>query len=209
MSLSFSTIPVESAFGITIRNLLITQEPATDRLVVLLPGRGYTVNHPVMHYVRKMATLQGWDVLSVSYGFQLTQAQLTLDNLPQAHQDAEMALNAVLKDRDYANICIVGKSMGSPFASMLAQALTVPKRSLILLTPVRDAVALAGDVPTLAVIGTQDPVYDPDSVSDTDTVTWTVLEGLNHGLEHEDDWDGSIDALREVTAACERFLEAQ
>ena len=85
----------------------------------------------------------------------------------------------------------------------------VQKTRLILLTPIADAMERVGDLQTLAVIGTADAYFDT-LMTDHDkrpNVTWRVLEGLNHALETEDDWRASLDALREVTAACDAFLQ--
>ena len=82
--------------------------------------------------------------------------------------------------------------------------------SLILLTPVAQATAFVGDIATLAVIGTADPMYDANLIADETrpNVSWRVFEGLDHGLDKEGDWRGSISALADVTAACDDFLRA-
>ncbi len=206
MSYQAATIEVESRFGVTVHNQLIRHESASERLIVMLPGRGYTCNHPVMHYLRKVGLTLGWDVLSVEYGFQTANLPLTPERMPDIWDDVRQATREVLSN--YEMVCIAGKSLGTPLAAQLAAQLAGNlERALILLTPIRDAVQMANNVKTLAVAGTADPVYDPDSVIDTANVAWRVFDGLNHSLEVAGDWQASVRALEQVIASCVDFLE--
>ena len=171
-------------------------------LLILLPGRGYTCDHPVLHYLRKAAADLGWDVLSVWYSFQVASIpddQITLEGLAV---EVDAVIREVLKRR-YARVCIAGKSLGT----LLAVQHAARCERLILLTPVGTAAFEVAWLPTLAVIGTNDPLYQPDAISATEpNVEWRVLDGLDHGLEAGGDWSRSLDSLREITQACVEFL---
>jgi surfactin synthase thioesterase subunit len=205
------TITVDSGFGVTTRNLFFHhEEPRSTRLVVLLPGRGYTTEHPVLYYLRKMAFARGYDVLSVEYGFQANNAELTPENIPYLQQDVAGAVAPVF-ERGYEHICVAGKSLGTPLAAELARRIVTDEVSLIQLTPIGGAMHGLGEIRTLAVIGTSDSLYSPEIVEafrESRTVHWRVFEGLNHALEYDNDWGRSLDALREVMAACAEFLAA-
>jgi acetyl esterase/lipase len=207
MPLSYTTIPIESPFGVTIQNTLAVQEPSSGKLMVLLPGRGYLNEHPVMHYTRMIGLQLGYDVLSLRYGFHLTGEDIVTERLPDVHQDAVNAITAAL-ERSYRELCIVGKSMGTPIAAVHAASLKILRLSLILHTPVRNAVDMVGEIPTLAVIGTGDALYDPAKAVDKSNVRWLVLDGLNHGLEKPGDWQASLRALHDISLAVDAFLRS-
>lgn len=109
------TIPVESRFGVTVYNQLLVHDPASDRLLVMLPGKGYTCNHPVLYYLRQSAAALGYDVLSVEYGFQIANAELDASTITFLQEDAEAALHPALK-RGYRRVCIAAKSLGTALA---------------------------------------------------------------------------------------------
>lgn len=195
------TLEMTTASGVTVEHRLIAHDNS-NRLLIILPGRGYTCDHPALHYLRKAAADLGWDVLSVWYSFQaapLPDEQITLESLAV---EVDAAIREVLKRR-YARVCIAGKSLGTPLAVLHAHQ----AERLILLTPVGTAVFEVGDVPTLAIIGTSDPLYQPDALDATGAnVQWMLLDGLDHSLEAAGDWERSLDGLRAITQACAEFL---
>jgi acetyl esterase/lipase len=203
--MAHETTPIEtqSPFGVTARHTLTTHEPASEKLVIMLPGRGYTNEGPVMFHTRQMALENGWDVLAVQYGFQAANADLRPEQFPLLPQDVSLAVEPVLK-RGYREICIVGKSLGTPLAAELAKSLTAEKIWLILFTPIAGSMNNLNGLRTLAVIGTADPVYTPELVK-TPGVQWKVFEGFNHGLIQDGNWRVSVSALHDMILACERF----
>jgi predicted alpha/beta-hydrolase family hydrolase len=210
MPITIETIPVESEFGVTIRNKLLLNEARSGRLLVMLPGRGYTNDHPLMHYVSVVGLQNGYDVLRVEYGFQaanLSFAAIEPDKFAAIGQESKKAVELTLARGGYSHVCIAAKSMGTPMAVMMMPDFDVPNKALILLTPVQNAAAMTGDIRTLAVIGTADAAYDAAKTADTDTLTWHVLDGLNHSLEKEGDWRESLLSLTKVTGLCDKFLK--
>ncbi len=197
------TIEVTTAAGVVVDHRLIAHEHPRG-LLAILPGRGYTPDHPVLHYLRKAAADAGYDVLSVWYSFQIApqaDEQVTLERLAG---EVDQALGAALR-RGYRRLCIAGKSLGTPLAVMQTQL--HPVERLILLTPIGTAVQDAGRLPTLAVMGTADSLYQPEAVkSSGSNVEWLVLDGLDHGLEAAGDWAASLDGLARITQACAEFL---
>lgn len=206
--MQMNTVKVESHFGATIHNLFLTHETASDKLMVMLPGRGYTCEHPLMYYLRRAAMTQGYDVLSVQYGFQVANTELTGENAVYLRDDVQKAVDGTLPG-GYRQVCVVGKSMGTPLATELARSLTNDVISLIQLTPIGGAVQELENIRTLAIIGTADPLYNAEEVAtfkDHSTITWKVLDGLNHSLENPDDWRVSLAMLLDITATCEAFI---
>ena len=64
------SIEVTTPSGVTVDHRLIAHDDPRG-LLIMLPGRGYTCDHPVLHFLRKAAADLGYDVLSVWYSFQV------------------------------------------------------------------------------------------------------------------------------------------
>jgi hypothetical protein len=200
-------IKVESKVGVTVHNpLMVHDDPASDNLMVMLPGQGYSCNHPVLYYVRRMAIKHGFDVLSVEYGFQAAHLELDAQNTDTLQDDVWRAVKPVL-EQGYRQVCIVGKSLGTPLAAHLAKTISADRISLILMTPIGGAFQGVEAVRTLAVMGTSDPLYSTEVVTAFPNIEWQVFDGLNHSLEVKGDWKASIAALERVIAVCEAFIE--
>ncbi len=201
-------LPVESRFGVTVYNQLLAHDPPSDKLLVVLPGKGYTCNHPVLYYLRRAALALGYDVLSVEYGFQVANAEFDATTVESLQEDAEAAVRPALA-RGYRRVCFAGKSLGTPLANELARGLRAETVSLLLLTPIGGAMQGLGSLPTLAVFGSADALYAPEIVAAFDghpTVTCRVFDGLNHSLEVKGDWHASLEVLPDIIATCEDFL---
>jgi predicted alpha/beta-hydrolase family hydrolase len=209
MPYTYETIDVASEYGVTIRNNLLLNETRTGRLLVMLPGRGYTNDHPVMHYLAKAAMAHDYDVLAIEYGFQVARDRSNLEpeKISIVVRESQQAIEQVLARGGYTHLCIGAKSLGTPMATVLMPNFTVPSKSFLLLTPIQNAAAMVGGVRTLAIIGTADASYDAAKAVDKEVCRWLVLDGLNHSLEKGSDWQASLDALVEITAACAAFLK--
>lgn len=205
MSAKVSSIETESKFGTTPQHRFFTQEGGSDKLLIILPGYGYTTEHPVLYHLRSAALELGYDVLSVQYGFQ-PGMDLTAENMLYLQEDVEQATKELLS-RGYSKICVAGKSMGTPLAVTLAQRINSAQVSLLLLTPIGGAAQPLENIPVLAVIGTADAAYAPDMIQDEGNLRWRVYEGLNHSLEVKGDWRASLAVLTEIIAVCAGFLE--
>lgn len=207
MAYNITTIETQSPFGVTARHTFTTHEPTSDKLMIMLPGRGYTNEGPVMFHTRQMALENGYDVLAVQYGFQAANADLQLEQFPFLSEDIKLAVEPVLK-RGYREVCVAGKSLGTPLAVELAKTMTAEKISLILLTPIGGALTDLNGLRVLAVIGTADPFYTPELVK-MPGIHWKVFEGFNHGLTLQDNWRVSVSALHDMILACEQFIRGE
>jgi hypothetical protein len=200
-------LTITSPLGLTLTHSLQIQSPPLGKLLILLPGRGYSCDRPVLDYIRAMGLQNGYDVLSLTYGFQVNGS-----SPDQAITMVEVT-EAVVQvcRRGYQEVCLVGKSVGSLFSVPLVQTGVVEaaRVSLILLTPVATVMVPVSPVRTLAVIGTADHEFGTPTYTAAHTrgdMTWLVLDRLHHGLEELGDWERSVQVLREIVSACERFL---
>ena len=186
-------------------SLIVPDKSERDTLMVLLPGRGYKIDAPLLFYHKMLAWQLGYDTLLIEYGFHVAQADFELGNIPQIHNETQQIIEQALASHEYKNIIFVGKSLGTPIAAMLAN--TYDKTSkVILLTPIQRSQEIVQKAPTLAVIGTADRVYDADMIVDTDIVTWAVYEGLDHALHKPNDLMHSLEQVQHIMARCEDFL---
>lgn len=210
MALQTLTFPVESSLGVRLNHTLLTQETPSDRLLILLPGRGYTLDFPLFYNLRRAALGLGWDVLNVQYGFQVAGVELEAAHTPQLVEEVMSGVRLAL-ERGYKRVCIAGKSLGTPLAAEVARSIQDAQVSLILLTPIGGAVQGLGSIPTLALVGTADALYSAHEVqafTGHPTVTWRVYEGLNHSLEVKGDWRASLHVLTTIIDTCEAFLKS-
>lgn len=201
-------IPILSRFGVTTHNVLLKQDPASDKLLIMLPGRAYTCDFPLFYYLRSAAAQQGYDVLSIEYGFQVAHTTLDAPQAPDLVADITDTVRPVLA-RKYKHIVVAGKSLGSPLATNLVRSITDAAVSLMLLTPIGDSTTGIDNTRTLVIIGTADPVYSADQVAAFNNhpkVEWRVFEGLDHGLEVTDHWRESVGIMPEIIEACANFL---
>jgi pimeloyl-ACP methyl ester carboxylesterase len=204
MSFDISTLRMDTMSGVTVHHTLIKQRTASSKLLVIMPGRGYTSDQPVLYYLRRAAVDLGYDVLSLTYGFQIAPETFNMMQLPVEVADALDLINI----EGYQRVVFAGKSLGTPLAMSQIGHFNVPDRRLLLLTPIGDITDDADHLPTLAVIGTDDRYYSPELVNNSPpNVRWHVLQGLSHGLEDRRDWANSIRALGEITEACAGFLK--
>lgn len=198
-----NTVFIQSNSKITIPMTLISQE--SSKLMVLLPGVGYTVDSPLFHYLRTVGVNHGYDILSVKYDFQVTGQSSTGGQHDAPYQDSKKAIESVWQSR-YESLCLVGKSFGTSIASRLIHEIDTAQKSLILLTPIGNAPSAAKTVRTMAIIGTQDHYYDEKIIQATPNILWHVLDGLNHSLEIKGDWQASLQKMAIIMGYCEDFL---
>jgi acetyl esterase/lipase len=212
MGHKIKALSVKTGSGVTTGHLFFAHDdPPSEHLLVILPGRGYTRDYPLLYVLRQMAVALGYDVLSMEYSFQADPQATSFDRLGWDGLDAEVdQVLAALPRQDYTRICFAGKSLGTPLAVQQAQKHPAPEKLLLLLTPVANAVQMAGEeIATLAVIGTADAVYNAEIIEADvrrDNVTWWVFDDLDHSLEAKGDWQASLKALGEIMAICEDFL---
>lgn len=208
MAQQISMIEAQSRSGGVTRSRFTHHTPPSDQLMILLPGRGYTCDHPLLHYVRGIGLQHGWDVLAVRYGFQVADRDLKSEETPDLLDEVSQTAAQVYA-RGYRRLCLVGKSLGTPLAAQLAKESPVEQTALLLLTPIGGALHGLGGIRTLAVIGTADPLYSPaliDAFAGEPLLRWQVYENLNHALEADGDWRASLARLAEIMAVCEQFL---
>ena len=166
-------------------------------IALLLPGRGYTVNHPVLYYLAAVARELGWNIKAVSWD----ETDLS-DNEVVAHGRERLA------SLPAGQHLVIGKSLGSLLLPDVAE-LGLPAiwvTPLLHRTDVRSG-ALRASGPSLYVGGTADESWDPEGIRQSGH-EFLELENGNHGLEIDKDAAASAQFLVLLVQRTREFLAA-
>lgn len=167
------------------------------RLAVLLPGRSYTPNHPVLYYSREALLAQGWSIEEVWWDPEdLVSDEALLERI-----------EGVLDATSDKNPLVVGKSLGSRALPLVA------KRgwSGIWLTPLLnrpELVAALKDIraETLLIGGTADEAWN-SNVAKSSGQQVLEIPGADHGLEIPGDPSASVRLLGEIVSTIMTFVK--
>jgi hypothetical protein len=190
-----------------IENMFFRQDGS--RLAVVLPGRrGGWITAAVYYPV--LALLDGgFDALCLEesvYSGTLDPARL--------RADAIAAIRAGMAAGEYRQVVLVGKSLGTlVMGELITSDAGFAGAPSVWLTPLleHDRVAAALkrlDTPGLIVIGSEDPQYDPDLLSEMESRGHRVLvlSRAHHGLAIDGDALGSAEIPGELVRAVLDYL---
>lgn len=194
------------------------KEEASDHLALLLPGKGYTCDEPVLYYPLLELVDRGIDVLSIDYA---RRPQIRSWSLEQAHAcalaDTTAAYQAIISQHAYTQLTLVGKSLGTlVMRDLLAShTFSIPEQQAIWLTPALSSTAMREQirhilVPSLFVIGTDDPSYDTDwpvEVKQAPFGEAVIIPQADHTLDIGTDALRSLQAIEHMLNAVRAFLD--
>lgn len=165
---------------------------------MLLPGQYYPTRAPVLWFAREAATAQGWSAIEV-----LGEPGLQDDPLGWERECAERALHQA----GTARVVVIGKSLAS-FLTDLVNERDLPAVWLtpVLTEPVVTRGLARAARANLLVGGTADSVWDANSIPSNPMLEVLELEGVDHALQAPGRPTASLDALRQMIRAVERFL---
>lgn len=183
----------------------------SDTLLILLPGLGYTNQMPIMFYVHEMAMARNWDILMVNYDYRgVPREELGARFLPDIVPIIESALAA----RNYGNVVLAGKSIGTRVMSSLLNHGFDRATALIWLTPLlvnEDVLrAIVGNTPGIAVFGDADFAVEGVDLAPLEMagIPQIVVPHGDHSLDTPGDIPGSIRALADVMQQLDAWLAA-
>jgi pimeloyl-ACP methyl ester carboxylesterase len=215
---SFKSLQITGYRDEPLPHTFLKQEDEARHVAVLLPGVGYTVHMPLLYYPMLELLAIGADVLRVET---LYVKRPEFDGLAPAEKarwvftDATAACCAVLAQRAYQKITLVGKSLGTLAMGYLftnEDALT--QAQAIWLTPLLWNNMLRAQIQqakprSLFAVGTADSHYNPTYLAEVKAATGgetVIIHGGNHSLEVEGDVLTSLQALEQVMRAVQKFL---
>jgi hypothetical protein len=198
-------------------NLFMRQAGAASTLAVVYPGLNYTCDMPLLYYPANLLLERGADVLQVKadYSGAAFQALPGTERFQWAYADAAAALGAGRAQREYAQVVLIGKSIGTLALAQLISTGAAEGAAVIWLTPLLHQpviveAALRHPGPALFAVGTGDRTYDTAALARIREATGAeavFVEGGNHRLEIEGDLYRSLKAMEEVLRGIERFLD--
>jgi predicted alpha/beta-hydrolase family hydrolase len=213
-----TTLTIQGYRDETVPNRFLRPEGPIDRLAVLLPGFGYTLDMPLFYYAGNLLLERGWDVLRVEYSYNTRPEFQTLPE-PERGQwllaDTMAAWRAALDQRTYERVVLIGKSLGTlAMGHLLTMSDPPPDVGAVWLTPLLGRERLRQQIlqyggPSLFVIGTADPHFDPVVLEKMQVATTgeaVVVRNADHGIDIPGDPIASVRAVERVVEALGRFL---
>ena len=213
-----TTLTIQGYRDESVPNRFLRPQGATDRLAILLPGLGYTLDMPLFYYAEHLLLERDWDVLRVGYAYH---KRPEFQSLPKSERDRWLladttaAWRAALGQRSYERVVLIGKSLGTlAMGNLLTLADPPPTLGAVWLTPLLSVERLRQQIqqyggPSLFVIGTADPHFDPVVLEKMQIATIgeaVVVRNADHGMDIPGDPIASVRAVERVVEALGRFL---
>ena len=165
-----------------------------NRLAVIFPGIGYTADKPLLHYSRRIAANQGYDVMIMAYTGFPPKIQGDRKRMEESFYLALDQSVKMLADTDltaFEDILFIGKSIGTIVAAKIASESPAKDRiRLILYTPLEDTFSFDfGEA--IAFTGDNDPWVGKEksrifSLCEERNIPCTLEPYANHSLETPD-----------------------
>ncbi len=180
------------------------------KIACLFPGVGYTCDKPLLYYSWKLFKGMNWEVVPVPYSGFPSGVKGNPEKMRQAAQTALEQAEEILKDidwKDYGDILLIGKSVGTVAAAAYARRHRLDCRQ-VLFTPVEATFEFAG---TRAIVfhGTADPWAETKAIEDCCrrmNIPLYETEGANHSLE-TGDVDFDIETMRATMRIVRAYAE--
>jgi pimeloyl-ACP methyl ester carboxylesterase len=215
---SITNLEIHGFQGRAVENRFFQQEGASETLAVIYPGLRYTSDMPLLYYTTELLTQRGSDVLQLWADYTSTDYQSLSQEQRAAwlREDGQSILRAGQGQRNYNELVMIGKSIGTLILAELIIHGEIPKiTSSIWLTPLlhlqhvlKAAKQLRG--PALFIGGGQDPSYTQEGVAqlrELPEVMTLTIEGANHSLEFPGDLPRSLRAMEEILQGITDFLD--
>ena len=199
-------------------NIFFWQTEKTRHLAILFPGLGYSSHMPMLYYPGRLLVLHGADVLRVEYAYDRNPDFHSLSAEERSrwlHADAEAAFSRAWSQREYDQITLVGKSIGTlAVGYLLTTHPKVREPRCVWLTPLLRNDELKAQIVrtrhrSLFVIGTADPHYDPVTLGGILKATGgesIVIDHADHSMEIQGDLQESIRVLQRIMLGIQGFL---
>jgi len=212
------TLSISGHEGKLVPNQFLRQATSAEGLAILLPGLGYTCSMPIFYYTELQFLIGGYDVLLVDYNYrgQDFQPWDTPGDGRRLFEDVSSAVSEGLSQREYREVVVVGKSLGTLAMAQLADVGALPHawRS-VWLTPLLKYDLVWQTIQdrtesTAIVIGTVDHHFDSERIETLeakDNMTVIAVEGGTHSLNAGESASESARALAGIIEEMNAFYK--
>lgn len=184
-------------------------------LAIILPGMGYTVKSPILHFATGAYLNRGYDVLHINYEYNTDQYDhFTFEEVKRAlSSDVITVLHETLYDEDFKSYYLVGKSFGCLAMPEALNFAPLQKAKTVWLTPhLKEKYVfetmLNSQNKGLCMIGDRDSFYNKESLEQLQTnrnIDYFIPRGANHALEIDGQTLESIDLVKRVVQMINEF----
>lgn len=184
-----------------------------NKLAVLFPGIGYTTDKPLLHYAKRIADANGYEILNINYTGFPSKVRGDRAKMVECFQLALKQAEDALADADpaaYTDILFIGKSVGTIVAAKIAsESPAKEKIRLILYTPLEDTFSFSFGS-AIAFTGTDDPWVGGEksrifSICEEKRIPCTLISYANHSLESKDIF-ADMKELYRIMKETEKFI---
>lgn len=196
---------------------LISQEEA-EGIAIIMPGWGYTVQAPLLHYSTGIYLHKGYDVLHINYQYTTPDYKgFSIEEVDDALKyDVKEVIDQVLQEKNYSRIHLMAKSFGTIALSNELTRESFQYAKLIWLTPLlkEDEVfqaMLGSEKKGICIIGDADRHYEEvrfHELKSNHRLRMHLVKGVNHSLEHDFQVLNSISTHKEIMSIIEAFIKA-
>lgn len=199
------------------RQRLLSSGHASDHLAVLLPGRSYSTDMPVLYFPGRLMLSHQVDVLKVDYSIPAEDLEaLPLGELAaRAAASSETILRAVLEQRAPSRLTLIGKSLGTiVMAHLLGCGLDLPRTDCIWITPILKDESLQNKMAgvrqmSMVVAGSADPYSDEHGLERLEKETGmrvVLIEDADHQLDVPGNGIETLRGLQRIVRSIEGFM---
>ncbi|MFI8687941.1 alpha/beta hydrolase [Rossellomorea sp. NPDC077527] len=193
-----------------------TEEPGG--IAIFLPGMGYTVQAPLLHYSTGLYLNKGYDVLHINYQYSSSDYKgFSIEEKDDAlRHDVKKMMNQILTEKSYSHIHVVAKSLGTLALGNEIHNERLQDSKFVWLTPLlkEDEVFQAvmdSEQEGICIAGDRDPHFDEERfnrLKGNKRMHVHVVKDVNHSLEHDFQVIDSISTHREILSVIKAFIEA-
>lgn len=217
---SFDELDIQGHKG-RVPNEYLRLKTSSDRYAMTFPGRGYTTQAPLLYYTNRFLLHRGINVLNINYDYLNNQdfaAKTQEEQMRWLRDDVVAAYDAAEKQLGEELSCLVGKSLGTIALAIIlkekpsARELSFVWHTPLILLPQIQSVLEEYTPQSLFVIGTNDPYYEEEVLSDLVETTGgmkVVIEEANHGMEVATDPLDLLETMRTIMNGLDAFFGAR
>lgn len=198
---------VASKWGVELKGTLI--EKNSDTLCIVLPGIAYLIDRSYLDYSKQMASELGFDVLSLEYGFQINRTTFDVPTEFDIMANETIKTIDISINKDYKNIIIIGKSIGTCVQNVLNAHFKNKKIKNIYISPIDKTAENGVHENSLVITGSADPLLSSENlekIKATSGVKLINIENANHALDIPGDVLKTVQVLLDIIKAEKEFL---